>query len=148
MRVAVPIPLFLPYKSYDEFSDTYVLQEVRRGTDALGDPDQRRDGQFRIYLEGGLTYARTFNDLHDVSGLLIYTQEEIKNTSGNPGRIQQTLPQRLQGMRARVNYGFDNRYLVEMSLTYTGSEKFARDHRWGVFPRWAWVTCFKRSLLG
>ena len=69
-----------------------------------------------------------------MSGLLIYTQEEIKNTSGNPGRIQQTLPQRLQGMRARVNYGFDNRYLVEMSLTYTGSEKFARDHRWGVFP--------------
>ncbi len=128
------MPYFYHIKTYDEFSDTYVLQEVRRGTDALGDPDQRRDGQFRIYLEGGLTYARTFNDLHDVSGLLIYTQEEIKNTSGNPGRIQQTLPQRLQGMRARVNYGFDNRYLVEISLTYTGSEKFARDHRWGVFP--------------
>ena len=33
--------------------------------------------------------------------------------------MQQTLPQRLQGMRARVNYGFDNRYLVEMSLTAT-----------------------------
>ncbi|MGI6074617.1 MAG: SusC/RagA family TonB-linked outer membrane protein [Fermentimonas sp.] len=121
-------------KSYDEFNDTYVLQEVTRGTDALGDPEQWRDGVFRLYLEGGLTYSHKFADKHDVSGLLIYTQEEIKNTSGNAGSIQRTLPQRLQGLRARFNYGFDDRYLAELSLTYTGSEKFAKEHRWGVFP--------------
>lgn len=127
-------PYLYNIKNYDAFNDTYVLQEVRRGTDALGDPEQWRDGVFRLYLEGGLTYARRFAGVHDVSGLLIYTQEEIKNTSGNPGSIQLTLPQRLQGMRARFNYGFDDRYLAEMSLTYTGSEKFANDHRWGIFP--------------
>lgn len=127
-------PYLYNIKNYDEFSDTYVLQEVRRGTDALGNPEQWRDGVFRIYLEGGLTYGRRFNNLHDVSGLLIYTQEEIKNTSGNAGSIQQTLPQRLQGLRTRLNYGFDDKYLAEMSLTYTGSEKFASDHRWGIFP--------------
>jgi TonB-linked SusC/RagA family outer membrane protein len=127
-------PYLYNIKNYDAFNDTYVLQEVRRGTDALGDPVQWRDGVFRLYLEGGLTYARRFAGVHDVSGLLIYTQEEIKNTSGNPGSIQRTLPQRLQGMRARFNYGFDDRYLAEMSLTYTGSEKFANDHRWGIFP--------------
>lgn len=127
-------PYLYNIKNYDAFNDTYVLQEVRRGTDALGDPEQWRDGVFRLYLEGGLTYARRFAGVHDVSGLLIYTQEEIKNTSGNPGTIQRTLPQRLQGMRARFNYGFDDRYLAEMSLTYTGSEKFASDHRWGIFP--------------
>ena len=121
-------------KSYDEFSDTYVLQEVHRGTDALGNPEPWRDGMFRMYLEGGLTYSNRFLDKHDVSGLLIYTQEEIKNTSGNAGSIQQTLPQRLQGLRARVNYGFMDKYLAEFSLTYTGSEKFAQDHRWGIFP--------------
>ncbi len=127
-------PYLYNIKNYDAFNDTYVLQEVRRGTDALGDPEQWRDGVFRLYLEGGLTYARRFAGVHDVSGLRIYTQEEIKNTSGNPGSIQRTLPQRLQGMRARFNYGFDDRYLAEMSLTYTGSEKFANDHRWGIFP--------------
>src|SRR5690554_4692221 len=127
-------PYLYNIKNYDAFNDTYVLQEVRRGTDALGDPEQWRDGVFRLYLEGGLTYARRFAGVHDVSGLLIYTQEEIKNTIGNPGSIQRTLPQRLQGMRARFNYGFDDRYLAEMSLTYTGSEKFASDHRWGIFP--------------
>lgn len=127
-------PYLYNIKSYDEFSDTYVLQEVHRGTDALGNPDPWRDGMFRMYLEGGLTYSNRFLDKHDVSGLLIYTQEEIKNTSGNAGTIQQTLPQRLQGLRARVNYGFMDKYLAEFSLTYTGSEKFAQDHRWGIFP--------------
>lgn len=127
-------PYLYNIKSYDEFTDTYVLQEVHRGTDALGNPVPWRDGVFRIYMEGGLTYAKVFNDDHDISGLLIYTQEEIKNTSGNWGSIQETLPQRLQGIRGRVNYGFKEKYLTELSLTYTGSEKFARENRWGLFP--------------
>ena len=127
-------PYLYNIKTYDEFTDTYVLQQVHRGSDALGDPDPWRDGVFRIYLEGGFTYSNRFLDKHDVSGLLIYTQEEIKNTSGNVGTIQRTLPQRLQGLRARVNYGFMDKYLAEFSLTYTGSEKFAQDHRWGIFP--------------
>lgn len=132
------IRMYDPYlyniKSYDEFTDTYVLQEVHRGTDALGNPLPWRDGVFRIYMEGGFTYAKKFNDMHDFSGLLIYTQEEIKDTSGNWGSIQETLPQRLQGMRGRVNYGFKDKYLAEVSLTYTGSEKFAKENRWGLFP--------------
>ena len=40
----------------------------------------------------------------------------------------------MQGIRARVNYGFKDKYLAELSLTYTGSEKFAKNHRWGLFP--------------
>ena len=127
-------PYLYNIKSYDEFTDTYVLQEVHRGTDALGNPAPWKSGSFRMYLEGGLTYSRRFDDKHDVSGLLIYTQEEIKDTSGNGGTIQRTLPQRLQGLRGRVNYGFMDKYLAEVSLTYTGSEKFAQDHRWGLFP--------------
>lgn len=127
-------PYLYNIKSYDEFTDTYILQEVHKGTDALGNPLPWRDGVFRIYMEGGLTYAKKFNDAHDFSGLLIYTQEEIKNTSGNWGSIQETLPQRLQGMRGRVNYGFKDKYLAEFSLTYTGSEKFSSENRWGLFP--------------
>ena len=112
-------------KSYDEFTDTYVLQQVHKGTDALGNPTITRDGEFRVYMEGGLTYANSFNEMHDISGLLIYTQEESKNTGiyrPEDQTIQRTLPQRNQGLRARLNYGFLQRYLAEVSLTYTGSE--------------------------
>lgn len=130
-------PYLYNIKSYDEFSDTYVLQQVHKGGDALGNPSIQRDGEFKVYMEGGLTYANTFNDIHDLSGLLIYTQEESKNTGiwrDEDKTIQRTLPQRNQGLRARVNYGFMQKYLAEASLTYTGSEKFDKSHRWGIFP--------------
>lgn len=126
-------PYLYNIKKYDEFTDTYELQQVHKGTDALGNPATGRDGEFKVYMEGGLTYANTFSDIHDVSGLLIYTQEETKDTGGGD-RIQQTLPQRNQGLRARVNYGLMQKYLVELSLTYTGSEKFGEENRWGIFP--------------
>lgn len=130
-------PYLYNIKSYDEFTDTYVLQQVHKGTDALGNPSITRDGEFRVYMEGGFTYANNFNDIHDVSGLLIYTQEESKNTGiyrAEDQTIQRTLPQRNQGLRARLNYGFMQKYLAEVSLTYTGSEKFDKLHRWGLFP--------------
>ncbi len=130
-------PYLYNIKSYDEFTGTYVLQQVHQGTDALGNPSITRDGEFRVYMEGGLTYANTINDIHDLSGLLIYTQEESKNTGiwkEEDKTIQRTLPQRNQGLRARVNYGFMQKYLAEASLTYTGSEKFDKSHRWGIFP--------------
>lgn len=130
-------PYLYNIKSYDEFTDQYVLQQVHQGTDALGNPDITRDGEFRLYMEGGLTYANTLNEIHDVSGLIIYTQEELKNTGiwrDEDKTIQRTLPQRNQGIRSRVNYGLMQKYLAEVSLTYTGSEKFDKSHRWGVFP--------------
>lgn len=130
-------PYLYNIKSYDEFTNTYELLQVHRGTDALGNPSITRDGEFRFYMEGGFTYANTLNDIHDVSALLIYTQEEAKNTGiwrEEDKTIQRTLPQRNQGLRARFNYGFDSRYLAEFSLTYTGSEKFDKSHRWGLFP--------------
>ncbi|MDE5642999.1 MAG: SusC/RagA family TonB-linked outer membrane protein, partial [Muribaculaceae bacterium] len=35
---------------------------------------------------------------------------------------------------ARVNYGFDNRYLLTATMRADGSSKFAKDHKWGYFP--------------
>src|SRR5699024_5683031 len=35
---------------------------------------------------------------------------------------------------SKVNYSFDNRYLLEVTVRADGSSKFAPGHRWGVFP--------------
>lgn len=34
----------------------------------------------------------------------------------------------------RLNYNFDNRYLLQATLRYDGSSKFGEDSRWGSFP--------------
>lgn len=39
-----------------------------------------------------------------------------------------------QSLIGRVNYDFDNRYLIEGQFRYDGSSKFAPGHQWGFFP--------------
>lgn len=34
----------------------------------------------------------------------------------------------------RINYAYDNRYLLEMNMRYDGSSRFSPDSRWGFFP--------------
>lgn len=34
----------------------------------------------------------------------------------------------------RLNYNYDNRYLVQATMRYDGSSKFGSDNRWGTFP--------------
>lgn len=37
----------------------------------------------------------------------------------------------------KLNYSFDNRYILEATGRYDGSSKFAPDHKWGFFPSMA-----------
>jgi TonB-linked SusC/RagA family outer membrane protein len=39
-----------------------------------------------------------------------------------------------QGIAARITYAFDNRYLFEGNLGFNGSEQFARNRQYGLFP--------------
>lgn len=34
----------------------------------------------------------------------------------------------------RLNYNFDDKYLLEANFRYDGSSRFAKQHRWGLFP--------------
>ncbi len=40
----------------------------------------------------------------------------------------------LQSVFGRINYGFENKYLLEANIRYDGSSRFASENRWGVYP--------------
>lgn len=40
----------------------------------------------------------------------------------------------LRSYFARVNYAFNDRYLLEFNMRYDGSSRFYKDNRWGFFP--------------
>ena len=44
---------------------------------------------------------------------------------------------RLSSYFGRLNYGFKDRYLLEATVRYDGSSKFAEHKRWGLFPSFA-----------
>ena len=102
-----------------------------------------------------LDYAKTFADIHDFKALFgyeakLYTGASVgatatdfpverpedfalstnsnKNAWGGLGR------DRFLSYFARVNYAFDNRYLLTVNLRRDGSPKFGPNNRWGTFP--------------
>lgn len=53
------------------------------------------------------------------------------STSTNSGN---SLEESLLSFFGRINYSFNDRYLLEANLRYDGSSRFAPANRWGVFP--------------
>ena len=51
------------------------------------------------------------------------------------------IPQRNLGLARRGSYGFKDKYFLEASFGYNGSERFAKKHRFGFFPAvgGAWI---------
>ncbi|ASB51074.1 SusC/RagA family TonB-linked outer membrane protein [Alkalitalea saponilacus] len=80
----------------------------------------------KTYMEYALNYSRMFDDLHEVTGLVLYNQNDYS--------FQAQLPRRYQGLVGRVTYNFDRRYFWEMNAGYNGSENFAKGNRFGFFP--------------
>lgn len=106
----------------------YILMD--EGSPNLTNPskvDGGTTGSKQIYLEASLNYDRIFNDVHNVHGMVLYMQKD-KQSQGNG------LPYKKQSVVARVSYGYDNRYMLEGSFGLTGSENFAKGHRYGIFP--------------
>lgn len=91
-------------------------------------------------IQGYINYDRTF-DKHEFSGLLLYQQQKtIRN---------EELPYNLQGLASRLKYGFDNRYFIEFTAGFNGSEQFAKGNRFGFFPAisGAWIATNEKFLM-
>ncbi|ANI89897.1 hypothetical protein A9P82_11740 [Arachidicoccus ginsenosidimutans] len=48
--------------------------------------------------------------------------------------LELSLPHRNLNSSVRLSYTYDNRYVIEPSFAYNGSERFSSDHRFGFFP--------------
>lgn len=86
---------------------------------------------YNKYGELALRYKESFNKKHNVSGVVLgtYTSESAP-VSGEYSYV----PHIYQALIARVNYDFDNRYLLELNMGYNGSNRFAEGHRYQLFP--------------
>lgn len=110
----------------------------------------------RQLLDGTLTYAKTFNDIHSVSVMGGYAYEKTYSSSKSIGvkgfstdlfsfynlGAASTITGVSSGKSesllisffGRVNYGYLDKYLVTFTLRQDGSSRFGADHRWGSFP--------------
>lgn len=140
--------------SYDATTESYIPQTY------VNSAPNHLERQFydRQQTLGQITinYDRTFNNAHRVGALLgwevqkikgdnFYAQRELafsspylfngtdENQKGgaNAGSVYEKAYGALIG---RLNYAYDDRYLLEAQFRYDGSSQFAEGHRWGFFP--------------
>ncbi|WP_159951880.1 SusC/RagA family TonB-linked outer membrane protein [Polaribacter septentrionalilitoris] len=79
-----------------------------------------------ITYDLSLNYSRTFDEKHDVSVLALFRRQQRATGSQFPVLREDWV--------GRVQYSFDDRYLLDVSGAYNGSEKYGPDFRFDLFP--------------
>ena len=132
-------PYYYNIGSYDKLNDVYTLNRLNPdniGFEELrfkeGNDDPNKQNYSTTYFETGANWSDTFNDKHEVGGLLVFTmRNELKE---NTQDLQKSLSYRNMGLAGRATYAYDSRYLFEANFGYNGSERFSKKERFGLFP--------------
>lgn len=132
--------------NYDSFTGKYQIDRFNEdGTEYLDYFESPKVVEATTYSETRLNYNNTF-DKHGISGLLVFTTRQW--IAANQGNLQLSLPSRNVGLAGRSTYSYDNKYFFEFNFGYNGSERFAANHRWGLFPSAgaAWLISNERFM--
>ena len=79
----------------------------------------------QINSRADLSYSRRFGG-HNVSGLLLGNWYSYRTGSDTPSNSM--------SYSTRLAYDYNSRYLIELSGTYNGSDRFAKGNRFDFFP--------------
>ncbi len=110
--------------------DKTLITVISSSEAPLSWSDPSTDDDKSWYLEGRIDYSRRFAGKHAVSALLLYNQTRDYYPS-----YYSYLPRGYVGLVGRLTYGYKDKYLLDLSAGYNGSENFAPGKtRYGLFP--------------
>ncbi|MFV0248955.1 MAG: SusC/RagA family TonB-linked outer membrane protein [Tenacibaculum sp.] len=112
-----------------------------KGTETLKFSQGGRFISSSTYLESNMSYAKEIDEKNEVSGLLVLTMNNRLSTlsdgdlnSSEAQQLQKSLAFRNMGISGRFTYARAQKYFAEFNFGYNGSERFAKNERWGFFP--------------
>ncbi len=118
-----------------------LAQITRIGTDVLDDNESRKGDNTtqNLGLVANIDYQRSWNN-HDLQVNLVSVNQTLTRKSTLDGPTTQQDDKNIN-FGARVNYTFKNKYTIESSASYMGSDKFTKENRWGLFGAggFAWI---------
>jgi len=118
-----------PTYHYDSVTDTYSInpnEVYTNGTyDVTGwNGNDKKNFNLQLFLK----YARTFNEFHDVTGMLLYNRQSDTHVSAAG------VPANFEGYTLSLGYRYKSRYLFDFNGAYNGTDRFGSDNRFGFFP--------------
>jgi len=117
---------------------TLALEKRRDSSDPVFSVDTYVDRKF--YFEAHANYERLFNKVHRVTGLAHYYMEDYISSYDRssypfkPLTDLTAIPKRYMGFSGRATYSYNDTYMIEGNIGYTGSEAFEKGKKFGVFP--------------
>ncbi len=104
--------------------------------------------------DGVLSYNTSFKNLHNIDaklGVSYYRRERSDLTASGQGAASDLIPtlnasstmvsitgseshQALLGYFSRINYDYDQKYLLSLNARYDGASNLGERHKWGLFP--------------
>ena len=156
-RFILPGLRFIGNFGYDTYNSNNILRRkwpeqwrAERARDANGeiiftkisDPQEMyqessSDGNRREFFDLMLSYDHTFADDHHLGSDVKYTQDAFIYTVNLGDDIKNGVARRNQSLAGRATYNWKYRYFVDFNFGYTGSENFAKGHRFGFFPAYS-----------
>ncbi len=134
----------------------YATRQIGLGAGTNGDASVSAGQGINWLNENTLTYTRTFHNVHQLTALAGYTTQAYHNenvtanatnfiddfakynnlasgaTLRTPGSSAGDWA--LISYLARVNYGYDNRFLLTLTARRDGSSRFGPNNKYGFFP--------------
>ncbi len=149
------------YRNYrkGDYIDTESAYKFQNGSSNQASWEQRRD--FSWTLDNMITYNNVFADKHNVGLTLLQTASawNYENASMKLSRLEQDMykwnamgslditdkdngasmstgltERQLESYMIRVNYGYEDRYLLTASGRWDGASQLSKGRKWAFFP--------------
>lgn len=137
--------------------NTYVPKTTLYGAKAGGEASKSLSNRSSKLFDITASYMKTFAEKHTLSAMAGYSYQHFSSNGFNAGNSrfitdafkwnslssgENTKPtvgsfgneEVLGSVFARLNYNFDDRYLISATMRGDASSKFAKNHKWGYFP--------------
>ena len=135
---------------YEPNTESYTPIAIRNNSNL----ESKQENYYKPTYQYSLNYNKKFAGKHDIGALVLWEMYNDRKTDvmakrffeigliddinygdtenmANGGDSGETAH---AGLVGRLNYAFDNRYLVEFNFRYDGTYKYRESDRWGFFP--------------
>lgn len=136
------------YERWIRTDDANSLDFIKKGeqTDTPLAYSKSHSFYYHLTYKAALNYQRNFGN-HQITGLgYMFYQNLTKADTGSPW----SLPYNRVSTGAEATYGYNNRYFAKFDVGYSGSEQYARSHRYALTPAVsvAWLASNESFMSG